>query len=75
MTFLTSLHRIAPIAHTARRAAKPAIYSAFTAGQQRFNSSGAVEVTKGKKDGKFKKEKKKKHVTKKERKYTKNKLI
>ncbi|KAI7848344.1 thiamine diphosphate-binding protein [Circinella umbellata] len=45
MTFLTSLHRIAPIAHTARRVAKPAIYSAFTAGQQRFNSNNAVEMT------------------------------
>ena len=74
MTFLTSLHRIAPIAHTARRAAKPAIYSAFTAGQQRFNSNGAVEVIKGKKRWKNQK-KRRKHVTKKKEKYPKNKLI
>ncbi|KAI9276808.1 thiamine diphosphate-binding protein [Phascolomyces articulosus] len=45
MTFLTSLQRIAPVAASARRVAKPALYSAFTAGQQRFNSSNAVEMT------------------------------
>lgn len=49
MTFLSSLHRIAPIAATARRAVKPAFSSAYAVSQQRFNSSSTVEVTKKKK--------------------------
>lgn len=45
MTFLSSLHRIAPIAATAKRAVKPAFSSAYAVSQQRFNSSSTVEVT------------------------------
>ncbi|CDH51575.1 thiamin diphosphate-binding protein [Lichtheimia corymbifera JMRC:FSU:9682] len=45
MTFLSSLHRIAPIAATARRAVKPAFSSAYAVSQQRFNSSSTVEMT------------------------------
>ena len=44
MTFLSSLHRIAPIAATAKRAVKPAFSSAYAVSQQRFNSSSTVEV-------------------------------
>ncbi|KAI7884283.1 thiamine diphosphate-binding protein [Lichtheimia hyalospora FSU 10163] len=45
MTFLSSLHRIAPIAATAKRAVKPAFSSAYAVSQQRFNSSSTVEMT------------------------------
>lgn len=47
MTLLTTLHRIAPLATTAKRAFKPALSSAYAVAQQqqqRFNSSNTVEV-------------------------------
>ena len=44
MTLLTTLHRIAPVAATAKRAFKPALSCAVAQQQQRFNSTGAVEV-------------------------------
>ncbi|KAI7886528.1 thiamine diphosphate-binding protein [Lichtheimia hyalospora FSU 10163] len=46
MTLLTTLHRIAPVAATAKRAFKPALSCAVAQQQQqRFNSTGAVEMT------------------------------